>query len=174
MQVEQRRTTHPMLRGMYSYPGQTAADGEKTVGRIICGDQSAAGYSFPMGCAGRLSVADGTPAPDRKQQHRVDRHERALRSFAPAISMMKAAEPGTGDHRRPRAWPEISGAAFRRCGTARACHVRRRYRGSRNSAGARTVEASRGAVADGAGDEVGSKGRRKGRRPRAATSQARR
>jgi hypothetical protein len=65
-----------------------------------------------MGCVGRLSVADGTPAPDRKQQHRVDRHERALRSFAPAIAMMKATEPGTGDHRRrPRSlafhWPSF-------------------------------------------------------------------
>ena len=65
-----------------------------------------------MGCVGRLSVADGTPAPDRKQQHRVDRHERALRSFAPAIAMMKATEPGTGDHRRRRRrlafhWPPI-------------------------------------------------------------------
>jgi hypothetical protein len=56
-----------------------------------------------MGYVGRLSVADGTPAPDRKQQHRVDRHERALRSFAPPIAMMKAAEPGTGDHRRAEA-----------------------------------------------------------------------
>jgi hypothetical protein len=68
--------------------------------------------AFPMGCVGRLSVADGTPAPDRKQQHRVDRHERALRSFAPAIAMMKATEPGTGDHRRRRRrlafhWPPI-------------------------------------------------------------------
>jgi hypothetical protein len=37
---------------------------------------------------------------------------RSLRSFAPAISMMKAAEPGTGDHRRGRRrlafhWPSI-------------------------------------------------------------------
>jgi len=34
-----------------------------------CGDQSATGLLLPMGCAGRLSVADGIPAPDRKQQH---------------------------------------------------------------------------------------------------------
>jgi len=57
---------------------------------------------FSRGRAGRLSVADGTPAPDRKEQHRVDRRERVLRSFAPAIAMMKATEPGTGDHRRRR------------------------------------------------------------------------
>jgi hypothetical protein len=59
-------------------------------GRIICGDQSATGHSFPMGCVGRLNVADGTPAPDRKQQHRVDRHERALRSFAQVTTRLRS------------------------------------------------------------------------------------
>ena len=66
-----------------------------------------------MGYAGRLSVAD-TPAPDRKGQHRVDRRDRALRGFAPAISMMKATQPDTGDHSRGRRRLAFHGPSIRR------------------------------------------------------------
>ncbi len=67
-----------------------------------------------MGYAGRLSVADGTPAADRKGQHRVDRRDRGLRGFAPAISMMKATQPGTGDHSRGRRRLAFHGPSIRR------------------------------------------------------------
>jgi len=67
-----------------NHPLRASAKPPQTEGRIGFGDQSATGPLFPMGCAGGLRIVDGTPAPDRKEQHRVGRRERALRSFAPA------------------------------------------------------------------------------------------
>jgi hypothetical protein len=45
---------------------------KKQYARMGCDEQRATGFLLPMGCVGRLGVADGTPAPDRKQLHRVD------------------------------------------------------------------------------------------------------
>jgi hypothetical protein len=106
------------VAGTSSCPGQTAADGEKAVRkkRLWRPERHRPPFSHWVAQAG--SLVDRTPAPDRKEQHRVGRRERALRSFAPAISMMKATEPGTGDHRRRRRrlafhWPSVSACPYR-------------------------------------------------------------
>jgi hypothetical protein len=48
-----------------------------------------------------LSVVNVAPAPDAKNSIE-SADASSLRSFPPAISMMKAAKPGTGHHRRGR------------------------------------------------------------------------
>ena len=54
---------------------------------------------------GRPSVLNGVGARERKKSI-VSADTKALRSFAPAISMMKTAEPGAGIH--PRDWRRLT------------------------------------------------------------------
>jgi len=49
-----------------------------------------------------LIVVNGTSAPGRKEEEPVSADPSARRCFARAVPMMKAAEPGAGDHRRSR------------------------------------------------------------------------
>ena len=67
---------------------------------------------LPMGYAGRLSIVSGAPARQGANTSIESADASSLRSFAPAIAMMKAADPGTGDHRDSRRrsrlhWPTI-------------------------------------------------------------------
>jgi len=86
-----------------TYQTKPFADGERAVGEwVLRDDQSATGFPF---CPGD-TLADWASATSLRRQTANTSIESAdassLRSFAPAVSMMKAAEPGTGDHRRSR------------------------------------------------------------------------
>ena len=48
-------------------------------------DERASGSRLPMRSAGRLSVVNGAPVPERKEQHRVGRRERATQLRASYI-----------------------------------------------------------------------------------------
>src|ERR1700735_505279 len=62
---------------------------------------------------GRISIVYDAPGPNRKEYLRVGRRS-SLRSCAPAIAMMQATEPGTGDHRRRRRSLAFHGPSIRR------------------------------------------------------------
>jgi hypothetical protein len=80
-------------------PDETAADDERVVGEefdISATERNRTPF-LPMGYAGRLSIRYNVPALSAKKSI-ASVAASSLRSVAPAISMMKAAEPGTGDH----------------------------------------------------------------------------
>jgi hypothetical protein len=66
-----------------------------------------------MRSAGQLSIVGGA-AHGRAKNSSEPADANALRSFAPAISMMQAAEPGTGDHGRSQRRLAFHGPPIRR------------------------------------------------------------
>ena len=100
------------VAGTCSYPGQTAADGVKSSSE----EQALTTRALPAPFFPWLRgpVASSTALRRRTAKNSIESVDASepLRSCAPTISMMKATEPGTGDHRRRRRrlafhWPSI-------------------------------------------------------------------